>query len=147
MCSSIQTPTFDECIWLSSDLNLFIPSRPPTNPSSFFLFCPDEENDVLLVLIPRPVERLTLLLVLSLRLLVLELRLDFASLSIQNALLENFRGAPNFMASSQISLTRIFFLDSWSFPCTLSLFATRSACPPSRSSHPVQRCTYHSHHA
>jgi hypothetical protein len=40
---------------LSFDFDLFIPPRPSTNPSSLFLFYPEDEIIPLLVLIPRPV--------------------------------------------------------------------------------------------
>jgi hypothetical protein len=80
------------CVWHMFFHVCLIPARLSTNPSSFFLFCPEEEIVVLLQPILRPVKRLRLLLYLPLRLLVLDPRLDSASLSTQNALLNNFRG-------------------------------------------------------
>ena len=85
----------------SPDLDLFIP-LPSADPSSLFLFCP-EDIDVLLVLIPRPVNRAVLLLNLPVRLLVLEYAwLDSALSSTLEDLLESLRGAPNFKPPSQM---------------------------------------------
>jgi hypothetical protein len=62
----------------SPDLDLFITPSPSANPSSLFLFWP-EDIDVLLVLIPSPVNRAALFLDPPVRLLVLEYtRLDSA---------------------------------------------------------------------
>ena len=81
---------------LSIDLDLF-PRLLSTNSLSLFIFCPEDEIIVLLVLIPSPVKRAALLLDL-LRLLVLEyVRLDSTLPSTQEALLESFLGALNFM--------------------------------------------------
>lgn len=50
----------------------------PRQSFSLFLFCPDEEIVVLLLVIPRPVKRLMLFLDLPLRLLVIEPRLGLS---------------------------------------------------------------------
>ena len=50
----------------SPDLDLFIPPLPSANPSSLFLFYL-EDTEVLLVLIPSPVNRIALLLDLPVR--------------------------------------------------------------------------------
>ena len=69
--------------------------------SSRFLFCPEDAIEVLLVVIPRPVGRLTLLLDLPRRLLVVLkfARLYSVLLSTQEALLESFRGTLNLACS------------------------------------------------
>lgn len=80
---------------LSLDFDRF--GLPSTESSSLCLFCAEDESGVLFVLIPRPVKRVALLLDLT-RLLVLEYGLlDSALLLTQDALLESFRGAPNFI--------------------------------------------------
>jgi hypothetical protein len=68
-------------------LDLFIVPLSGADPSSRFLFCPEDEIRVLLVVIPRPVKHPTLLLDLPRRLLlVLEFALlDSAPLSTQEA--------------------------------------------------------------
>ena len=59
--ASTVTSTSVTVDWLSIDLDPF-PLLSSTNSSSLFLFCPEDEIVVLLVLIPRPVKRAALLL-------------------------------------------------------------------------------------
>jgi hypothetical protein len=90
-------------------LDFFITPLSGTNPSSHFLFYPEDETGVLLVVIPRPVKRPTPLLDLPQRLLLV---LDFAlldsvSLLTQEALLESFRDSPNFMPFRKLAIVSI----------------------------------------
>jgi hypothetical protein len=41
--------TFATSVWLSSDFDRFVTSRPSTSPSFLFRFCPEDEIVVLLV--------------------------------------------------------------------------------------------------
>jgi hypothetical protein len=100
----LQQPSDCHAIWISS-----LHHSQPQIPSSRFLFCPEDEIGVLLVVIPRPVKRPTLLLDLPRRLLlVLEFaRLDFVPLPAQEALLESFRGSPNSMPFRKLAMVSI----------------------------------------
>jgi hypothetical protein len=90
-------------------LDFFIILLSGTNPLSYFLFYPEDETGVLLVVIPRPVKYPILLLDLPQRLLLV---LDFALLDsvlllMQEALLESFCNSPNFMPFCKLAIVSI----------------------------------------